>query len=472
MIYFRLVALATLAILASLTSSEAQIPTDRIRIAQCWRAGAVTPEMMRLCSGLSVTPPVFYSCMNNGPCFGDNVRPSSDDFQRGERYCGGWKDGVVQPPCPGTAASRQCGHPDTIPCLRPLPGAPIQSVPIAYCGVAPWPPCRTALPCGQPGTFECPAIRPYPRILPYPGDSEVPFGQLSPNLQVILPDDSDAPQPSEPTDADRGIQLAKPPLPDEGQLQRCHNQTSSRRDFFECVINRTMPREYTINMQCMNNNRDDWGRALVCSTNDQRLNRNYDRFKKLNSCNEHARDRWDVAQCVGDATLSESDNYYLRCITENRGKFSSAAVCAIGRKLTPEQQIALACAITSGGQPYAFATCTGGQLLERELDKCLRHGVATNDGCFGPNNEYIKVLRSADQQLRKALGGGNEVYRAYQLWQNNVLAPGPNHDVIRHLNNGIRDIQDGPGKNNEYVKAARAINSAVRSIGKLKKPRF
>jgi hypothetical protein len=52
------------------------------------------------------------------------------------------------------------------------------------------------------------------------------------------------------------------------------------------------------------------------------------------------------------------------------------------------------------------------------------------------------------------------------LSQNNVLAPGPNHEVIRFVNNGLKDFQHGPGGNNEFVKAGRALDRGVRSVGK------
>jgi hypothetical protein len=35
--------------------------------------------------------------------------------------------------------------------------------------------------------------------------------------------------------------------------------------------------------------------------------------------------------------------------------------------------------------------------------------------------------------------------------------PRPNHEVIRFVNNGLKDFQRGPGENNEFVKAGRGF---------------
>jgi hypothetical protein len=70
-------------------------------------------------------------------------------------------------------------------------------------------------------------------------------------------------------------------------------------------------------------------------------------------------------------------NYYLSCVTQNKGDIKSSAVCALVKDLTPEQQIAISCAMSTGGQPYAFAACVGGQLFASEVSKCWEDGVAT-----------------------------------------------------------------------------------------------
>ena len=46
-------------------------------------------------------------------------------------------------------------------------------------------------------------------------------------------------------------------------------------------------------------------------------------------------------------------------------------VFAVGNNLTSGQQVFVSCAVSTGGQPYAFAGCVGTQLTLNELDKCI-----------------------------------------------------------------------------------------------------
>jgi hypothetical protein len=110
-------------------------------------------------------------------------------------------------------------------------------------------------------------------------------------------------------------------------------------------------------------------------------------------------------------------------------------VCAAGNNLTPEQQVFVSCAISTGGQPYAFAGCVGTQLTLNELNKCLERGIGGN-GCFGPNNTAVKFVSNA--------------------WKDVTQGPGPNNDLLgrdgfagRTLDNARHDLQYGPGSGNE-----------------------
>lgn len=260
--------------------------------------------------------------------------------------------------------------------------------------------------------------------------------------------------------------MADPPLPNEAQLRNCTRTSSDRDGFYGCVVAKAMPREYRMTKRCLDDNPDDPGLALLCSTGRSDLEDAYGKFKEVEECTETAgSDRYAVAQCIGDTTLDENERYYLGCVTKNQGDLKTAAVCALAKDLNPEQQIALSCAIASAGEPTTFATCTGGQLLERGLDKCLDYGIATNRGCFGSNNEYRRFLSGVDDQMRRTFGTSSVAYQAYQAWQNDVLAPGPNHEVVKALNNGLNDIRNGPGPDNEIVKAGNAVGASSRASG-------
>jgi hypothetical protein len=140
-------------------------------------------------------------------------------------------------------------------------------------------------------------------------------------------------------------------------------------------------------------------------------------------------------------------------------------VCAIAKDLTPEQQIALACAVSTGAQPHGFAVCAGGQLLARELDKCWSHGFFTDEGCFGPSNEYVQLINRIDAEAQRVMGANSEAYRAWKLLKDNVLAPGPNGEVVKFFNNSMTDLREGPGENNEVVKFKNSLGDAIQGIG-------
>lgn len=109
--------------------------------------------------------------------------------------------------------------------------------------------------------------------------------------------------------------------------------------------------------------------------------------------------------------------------------------------LNPETQIMIECAMASGGEPYTFAGCAGGQLLARELDKCLTYGVGGTNGCFGENNDIIKGLKAIGEAMRNEFG--------------------PNNDLVKLWNNSVNDFTKGLGPNHEAVKAFRNIGNEI-----------
>ena len=426
--------LAIGAIFLVTSSSDLTAQTSRHKIAWCWQHGAVNTPAMQVCSGLFVDTPTFNSCMNYGPCFEEG--PIQVAVASRVPFCGAV--GFIFCPAPSP-----CGFSNTIAC-------PFQ------CGARGFPPCAQPQPCGTSTTLPCqPNAAQLQQI-------RTGYGEFMPTLQFAVP------QTTRPGGPGGGIRFAAPPLPDESQLRACIQESGNNSaEFYQCVVERALPDDYKIARQCLARNQNDGGRALLCSTRRQDLLSTYDRFRQVQACAKKGQDNWDVAGCVGQQVLGSNEQYYLSCVTRNRGDLKTAAVCAIAKDLTPEQQIALSCAISTGGQPHAFAVCTGGQLLSREIDKCWNNGIGTQKGCFGPNNEYVKFINNIDREARNLMGQNSEAYKAWKLWQDNVLTPGPNHEVIRFLNNGISDVRNGPGPNNEFVKFGNSVGGAVKSVGKI-----
>lgn len=434
---------------------QAQPLSNRQLVSMCWQSGAVNEWLMRQCTGgLQVSTQAFHLCMSGGPCFGEpplGPPPPPAGFP----FCGAMGLPYCFQPAP-------CGFPNTIACPPP-PGFPLPPVAFApACGAPPWPPCSLPQPCGQPHTLMCAPPVAVPQPPPSPGPSGLPFGTWSPTVQVSLP----GPLTLSPGQINAGIAFAVPPIPDLRLAQQCRSSSANEQQLMACLVDRAMPPAYRLTAACLQRFAGDPGAAALCSSGRDDLVQHYQRMLAAQACAKQTSDRLELANCLGQQVLGENERYYANCLVSNRSNLSAAAVCGMSRDLTPEQQIALSCAMQTGGNPKAFAVCTGGQLLERELNKCWEHGIATDKGCFGPNNELRRFWNGVDGTLRNALGPNSVAYQAFNLYKNNVLAPGPNHEFIRAANTALGDLRRGGlGPNNDLVKAADTIGRGVQSVG-------
>lgn len=146
-----------------------------------------------------------------------------------------------------------------------------------------------------------------------------------------------------------------------GKLARCYQQDRDRLAVVACVAGDQIPKSARDAIMCAANNADSLTNAAVCLAGTQISPR--------------------LARQIG-------------CITESESSPVAAGVCiaTASMDLTPEQQIGLECLASSGGQPYVFAACVGGQLTMREMAKC--RGKAFGEGdCFGDNNELQKLAK-------------------------------------------------------------------------------
>lgn len=443
-------AYAAVLLFGLLGAQESSAQSARDVIAGCWQRGAFNIALMQICSGRMVFPQDFDSCMRGGPCFGEPPA-GGQQIASGQPMCGS----AGLPFCPGAQPCGRPFQPWTIACMPPAPAW------AQACGTPPFPPCIEPQPCGMPGTFFCqPVVAGPPPVLPPQAVSA--FNQFNPTMDVAFPRGFDQSVQAEKL----GIQFAAPSIPDVDALSRCYDDSQSETEFYECVAEDALPEEYRLTRACLEEHSDDAGAAALCSTGNDDALETYQRFREVNSCIERdGEDEFAVAGCLGDQFLGEDESYYLRCVTDNKGDLEIAAVCAVAKGLNPEQQIALGCAISTGGQPQAFAACTAGRLTARELEKCWENGIATDDGCFGPNNELRRGAQAIRDGICDATGENSAVCDVYSVWHNNVLSPGPNHEVVKHLNNAISDLRDGPGENNEIVKAGKAVEDVFQSVG-------
>jgi tetratricopeptide (TPR) repeat protein len=286
--------------------------------------------------------------------------------------------------------------------------------------------------------------------------------QLNPSLTVSFP--------GVPGQSDsNAVQFASIPIPDLGILKQCKDQATDKDAFYSCFNDRALPSGYRLSSRCLDEHRDDVTAAVVCSTGNTNVAKAYDKFKGVKACFDDPTNDNDglIAECLGHNELNNDEKYYIDCLRNNPNSYAGMAVCALGRKLTPEQQIALSCVPESGGVAYAYAACVGGQLTARELGKCWDHGIAVQGGCFGSNNEIQKFWNGLDGRIRDAFGANGEGYKLFHELNNDVLSPGANNEFVKFVNNGLSDVKNGPGPNNEFVKAGKAISDGVKSIGKI-----
>jgi hypothetical protein len=322
------------------------------------------------------------------------------------------------------------------------------------CGAVGFPPCLEAQGCGGPNSFPCTAP-------PVTRRGQLPYDKWNPTLQVALPGARSA----QPGSFSNRIQFADTPLPDVSQLKACKDSASDEDEFNACVVDSAFPPAYRVTRDCLEQHDEDPAGALVCTTGDPDLQEKYAKVRRVQECAEGATDDAELVDCVGKETLGANERYYANCVAQNEGSPGAALVCGLSKDLTPEQQIAAGCLVETGGEPHAYAACAGGQLTKRELEKCWQHGIATEDGCYGPNNEFRKFWNNVDDRLRDAVGSGSPVYQAFDLYKNHVLMPDQHHMLVQAANNMINNMRNVPTVSIDAVQLANTLGQGVQSIG-------
>ena len=212
-------------------------------------------------------------------------------------------------------------------------------------------------------------------------------------------------------------------------------------------------------------NPNDYVEAYFCSTNDEQNRHAYEELKQVRQCSENARDANQLALCIGTPALSPKQRYFLGCVQNNQGDMAGVAVCGLSHDLTPEQTVALSCAVTAApAGPHVYAACVGGRIAAVEFQKCWQGGIAVEGGCFGPNSEFRKLARSLDGYAKRAMGENSIAYKSFSKIEDLSL-PGPNNDVVRSTNNSIDNMRKGSiSPNNEIVKFANGIGEGLNSV--------
>lgn len=263
--------------------------------------------------------------------------------------------------------------------------------------------------------------------------------------------------------AQAGSPFGRPLITSEQKVAQCVSQNSDQNAITNCVVRSMLGTRERRVYDCSRNNTDKTGFA-ICSVGALGGSNEQQAAQQLGKCyKEYGQDYNKYPLCMAEQNADPNTARLLSCVQKQAESgsvtWTGTAVCyGVGSlQLNPELQIAAECAATSGGQPYVFAGCAGGQLTARELTKCMNQGFG-GSGCFGPNNEVVKGLRALGVNINDAFGPENTIVKTWNQGINDLQnGPGPNNDAIKFTQNVANDIAKGPGENNDIKKAVKKV---------------
>lgn len=252
----------------------------------------------------------------------------------------------------------------------------------------------------------------------------------------------------------------RPLLTTPYKAQSCLQQSGGEStEFGDCMLRQMMGQRENAVYDCSKNSasKEELALCVVGATggaNERRI------AGQLSNCYDQYGTDWDrYSLCMAEQNMDADSAKLLNCVRQQSesgsvNAFGTALCYGAGKlQMNAEMQIAVQCAMTSGGEPIAFAGCAGGQLTARELRKCLDNGVGSHD-CFGPNNEIVKGLNAVGINIRDAFGANNDIVRTWNTAVQDIRnGPGANNDLVRAANTIANDMTNGPGQNNDIVKA-------------------
>ncbi|VVE68803.1 hypothetical protein PCA31118_03044 [Pandoraea captiosa] len=244
--------------------------------------------------------------------------------------------------------------------------------------------------------------------------------------------------------ANNSLGFSPPGIATPADAQRCMSTTQNREQFVACMIPQMLSPTQKDAYACAMQNRGNNLLLSTCLANTVLGGNERKALQQATACyQQYGGDVSKYPLCMATQNFDPKTAATIDCVSQHSktGQLSAwtAAGCAAGTQfnMNAEATVAVQCAMSTGGEPQAFAACTAGQLTMNELDKCFTVGVGGN-GCFGDNNTIVQGLRSLGVSVQNVLG--------------------PNSFPVQAWNNMVGDIKNGPGANNEIVKAVRTIN--------------
>lgn len=263
---------------------------------------------------------------------------------------------------------------------------------------------------------------------------------------------------------EKSFGLSPPGIATADMAQECMDRTSTKGEFADCMIPKMMSPAQRKAYACSKRHHDD--KVLLSSCLAQTVvGENEQRFlQQATTCyTKFGKDYDKYPLCMANQNFDEKSAATVDCISKQAqvGQVSAWTVagCAAGTQLNmnAETSVALQCAMSTGGEPFAFTACTGGQLTVNELSKCFTDGVG-GSGCFGDGNTIVQGLRAVGVDLRTITNANAEVVKTWNTAINDIQhGPGANNDVVKAVHTINNDLQHGFGENNDIRKAAESI---------------
>ena len=258
-----------------------------------------------------------------------------------------------------------------------------------------------------------------------------------------------------------GVFPGMPSLMSLDQAEECYTRTAGERDeFFLCAAEKAMGTKERAAVECVRSSPNDNLAAGLCLLGNHVPAGQKKVVQDVADCYQANGTNWnDYPVCMAAKQADPQTARLINCARQQMQQgqqpdYWTMGYCAFGQSfLNPnaESAIAIQCAIATRGQPGPFVVCAGGQLLYRELDKCLKGPIGGKDGCFGENNSLTKVYDRIESELSQALGP-NSV--AFQAWQAARLSMDPHK-----MADAVRKVRD------ELNKAIAQSTGAAKAAG-------
>lgn len=273
----------------------------------------------------------------------------------------------------------------------------------------------------------------FPRPMPTPPTSFVRYN-MGFDGSVLAGDISGTPVPTSPLQPGNvptelfgeGVHVSNPVLVKESALPDClASAKGSGASFYDCVLEQSLGSKEQKIYDCHRNSRSKNEIALCLVAVNMGPQEQAD-MARVRQCYASHQTNWNAYPvCLAGGRVNPNVLNLVECARQNfqagqQPSYWSLGACAFGPRLwqqlnpNTESTIAIECAMQTGGDPRAFAVCTGGRLLANELDKCLTRGIG-DQGCFGKNNTISQAYQRIDDELAKALGKSNPAYTAWRV---------------------------------------------------------